>query len=1041
MKRLVVLALVILLSDPALADDARQLRLEAGALIQAAEAADTARKRKKLLEQARSKLLEVRERYPSESTRLTLYIGGKRVTLTAEDLESRIAAAPLADLDVGKLREVLGRSLSPTAVDENGWTDLHWAAVLNLPELAVGLLEAGADVSAQIRSDQNPVSDSLKRSLNAFGFDTELFWKTGGTPLHYAAGWNAYEVAGLLIERGADIRAENNKGSTPLHFVGHGNASKAAALLIERGAEVNAKNNEGSTPLHFVGYGNTSKAAALLIERGADVNTKDNKGRTPLHLVAVRNASKAAALLIERGADIHAKDGNDRTPLHFAAWGNATKVAALLIESGAGMHVKGNAGKTPIAVAAENSAHEVSMLLKKRQTALEDRLASVEIGKLRDVLGRTPSPVAVDENGWTDLHWAAALNLPELAEALIAVGVPVDARLTFVRDYAIGDLQGRLYSLLGHNLKLGGSETPLHIAAGENSLAVANVLIARGADTKLGNWSNGEGWTPIDIAIKTDAIDVVKSLLNSYDANEFEKKRNDFLFSAATGATKVAAFLVEKGADVNATDEDGWTPLHMATYHGYNDEISLLLISLEANVNAKDNYGWTPLLRAHYSEAGREKVVAALLDAGAHIHAKTSDGRSSFDLAKGGELAILKRHQESLLSHLSSLDSSKLGLYRALSPTKVNDSGITDLHLASLRNNQEIAKALLLAGADVGARDQHGNTPLHAAAENDARDVAIELISVGADIDKKNKDGFTPLHDAAQMNAKDIARVLIDMGADVHSKDGSGSTPLHFAVQNNTKEVAVLLLAAGADIHAKDNGGRTPLHKTTYTDAFKAAAMLVEYGADIHVKDSEGWTTLHLAASFNAPNVLAVLAESGADLHSTVHGWQPLHTAAWQNAREAAGALIDRGANIAALKRLGPFDTRTSLHIAAERDAAAVAALLIDRGANVDSSIERNLLSDGWTPLHIAAENNAQEVAKLLIERGADMHARHSRRAQGGNGTPLHVAAENNSQMVAEVLIEAGADIHLEDNERRTPLEVARRMGSQEVQASLERAK
>lgn len=85
------LVLAFLLPTLALADGARQLRLEAGALIQAAEAADTERMHKKLLEQARNKLRELRERYPSESTRLTLYIGGDRVTLTLEDLELRIA--------------------------------------------------------------------------------------------------------------------------------------------------------------------------------------------------------------------------------------------------------------------------------------------------------------------------------------------------------------------------------------------------------------------------------------------------------------------------------------------------------------------------------------------------------------------------------------------------------------------------------------------------------------------------------------------------------------------------------------------------------------------------------------------------------------------------------------------------------------------------------------------------------------------------------------------------------------------------------------
>ena len=240
MKRLVVLAFLVLLPGLALAEDARQLRLEAGVLVQAAEAADTAQKRKKLLEDARSKLLEIQDRYPSESTRLALYLGGERVNLTLEDLETWIGTARRADLDVGKLREVLGRLPSATTVDENGWTDLHWAAVLNLPELADALIDAGADLGARLKDDREPLSDSLRRLLDEFGVSHD-YSKNGSTPLHGAASENASEVAALLIGHGADVNPKDVYGDTPLHIAVRENASGVAALLIEHGADVRAK--------------------------------------------------------------------------------------------------------------------------------------------------------------------------------------------------------------------------------------------------------------------------------------------------------------------------------------------------------------------------------------------------------------------------------------------------------------------------------------------------------------------------------------------------------------------------------------------------------------------------------------------------------------------------------------------------------------------------------------------------------------------------------------------------------------------------------
>ena len=336
-----VLALLVLLPDLASADDARRLRLEAGVLVQAAEAADTARERRKLLEEAHGKLLEILERHPSESTRLNLYFAAGSVTLTMGDLEAMIAGAPFADVgvgDAGRLRAVLGRSLSPFAVDENGWTDLHWAAALNLPDLAAALLDAGASAEARLKDDGKPLGGTLSQSLQEFGLaevlgvDLADLLRDGSTPLHYAAWGNASDAAALLVERGADVNAKSGNDTTPLHYAASGNALDAVALLLDRGADINAKNAQGGTLLHFAAYGNASDAAALLVGRGADVNAKDSGRNAPLHYAAWGNASDVAALLVERGADISARNAQGRTPLALAEENDAPGVAALLRE-------------------------------------------------------------------------------------------------------------------------------------------------------------------------------------------------------------------------------------------------------------------------------------------------------------------------------------------------------------------------------------------------------------------------------------------------------------------------------------------------------------------------------------------------------------------------------------------------------------------------------------------------------------------------------------------------------------------------------------
>ena len=144
------------------------------------------------------------------------------------------------------LSRVLGRELSPTEADENGWTGLHYAAALNLPALAEALLDAGADVAARFKDDSDPLSERLRLSLDALGFEAppHFFDGTGAygsEPLHVAAMANAQEVAMVLLAAGANIHAKTNDGRTPLHHAARYNAPEISTVLVAAGANIHAK--------------------------------------------------------------------------------------------------------------------------------------------------------------------------------------------------------------------------------------------------------------------------------------------------------------------------------------------------------------------------------------------------------------------------------------------------------------------------------------------------------------------------------------------------------------------------------------------------------------------------------------------------------------------------------------------------------------------------------------------------------------------------------------------------------------------------------
>ena len=204
----------------------------------------------------------------------------------------------------------VGRPPHPGGMN-NGDTDLHTAARLNLPLLTVSLLEQGADVHAGN--------------------------KDGWTPLHVAARENASASAEVLLQRGADVHAKNKDGWTPLHVAARENASATAELLLKQKADVNAVETLfGWTPLHLAAARKGAFATArVLLQQKADLNARDKFGWTPLHSAASNNAYETAEVLLNRGADVNAKDNHGWGPLYWASRKNASEAAAVLRSHGA----------------------------------------------------------------------------------------------------------------------------------------------------------------------------------------------------------------------------------------------------------------------------------------------------------------------------------------------------------------------------------------------------------------------------------------------------------------------------------------------------------------------------------------------------------------------------------------------------------------------------------------------------------------------------------------------------------------------------------
>lgn len=244
----------------------------------------------------------------------------------------------MTPMGAAKLREALGRELMPTGIDENGWTDLHYAATLNLAELARTLLADGAPVDAPLKNDCEQLDGLPLAVLRDCGRPFKTWEREGDTPLHVAVWADAVATAKALIENGADVRARLDSGATPMHVAARFDATGTATALLANGATVDDRDRRGWTPLHAAVRSDAFETAKVLLNEGTDVDARAERGLTPLHFAVIGDAPNVsdtprfARLLLDNGAYVNAVTTDDLcvTALDIADSLNLPVTCALL---------------------------------------------------------------------------------------------------------------------------------------------------------------------------------------------------------------------------------------------------------------------------------------------------------------------------------------------------------------------------------------------------------------------------------------------------------------------------------------------------------------------------------------------------------------------------------------------------------------------------------------------------------------------------------------------------------------------------------------
>ena len=472
----------------------------------------------------------------------------------------------------------------------------------------------------------------------------------------------------------------------------------------------------------------------------------------------------------------------------------------------------------------------------------------------------------------------------------------------------------------------------------------------------------------------TSALSAI--FLASFSSLAAGGQRAPLLSGARDSNVRSPRATAEKQSGPDATEPDGTTKLHRATYQDDFDAV-VKLIRIGADVNARNDYGVTPLSLA--CSNGNAQIIETLLKAGADPNATVRSGETPLMLA----------------ARTGNVEAVRLLLtYRAAVNANETWNGQTALMWAAEAGHAQVVQVLIDANAQVEARSKSGLTPLLFAVRRGDVETVRVLLAAGADVNAARPDGATPLLVAVINGHEDLVDLLLDKGADPNTEGGSTAFT-HPGVRAKAKPLD-LSPVTEQDLTATGN-----VSKADHTNIYGTPLHAAVYAANPEASD------VYLAIRFDKIRVITALLAHGANINArlsteeprgpgqryrvTLTGATPFLLAAKASDVELMRLLLAHGAD----PNIETFDHQTAL----------MAAAGIAWAANQDQATDRRVL---------------EAVEMLVNELHADVNHVSDRKE-----TPMHAAAYRGANYLVEFLAKKGARLDAKDRNGRTPAMVA----------------
>lgn len=426
-----------------------------------------------------------------------------------------------------------------------------------------------------------------------------------------------------------------------------------------------------------------------------------------IHFLAARGDTAGVLSQLDRGIDIDARDHDEFTPLMRAAGDRRSSVAMLELLT--------SRGANPNACSNEEDTCALGLAAKAGEPAKVERL--LRSGARPRVDGSQAHQVLIDA-----AYGRAPARL-EVVRQLIEAGADLNATSSY-------------------------GESPLLVASRFGEFDLVRELLSCGADAAMLEW------TPLMHAIVLGTADEVSNQLSGGASltHRDHWRRTPLLLSAHVGDVVKAQIVRGQSGKSKSYAEDSSKAMMLAAMGDHADVLSWL-ISEGAEPNAADDFGYTPLMWA--ATWGAVACARILLSAGADVN-RMNDAEEAAIHAIGSGV-----QGTSLVEILRTLVAAGADL------NSVGGQGYCVLQTAASHHDPALVSAALAMGASPDAT-RTGETALHAAVAGDDPVIVRMLLDAGANPNARDVDGYTPLF---CVQTVEVARMLIDAGADASLTD------------------------------------------------------------------------------------------------------------------------------------------------------------------------------------------------------------------------------------------------------------------------------